>query len=311
MIELIREVGKMTATRATEEELTAQFIKASGHATMPDGWTPVGGWIRVSGDKQDERNQAQGIISHCVRHEYWIARWYIVHAKSAYKGEHQKDLDRAVEDMREGRTYVLVIPHSNRLERREGKTGTELLNTLAEFVDAGGKVESVEEPTLGQMDIGSRALTYVTGLMNTEKSKTIKCETKRAYDRIDANLGVRNRVPWGYIIEGAEYDKHPVPTGLCREYWPQVLRRCIAGDSCYTIAAWLDSQGVPTEKGGRWNQGTILHLIRNPTYCGRRLGWGKDAPLLKDEQVVPVDMWVAASKAIEKQAEARAGSEDE
>jgi Recombinase len=46
---------------------------------------------------------------------------------------------------------------------------------------------------------------------------------------------------------------------------------------------------VPTEKGGRWNQGTILHLIHNATYCGRRLGWGKDTPLLKAEQVVPVD----------------------
>ena len=289
----------MTATRVTEEELTAQFMKASGHATMPDGWTPVGGWIRVSGDEQDERNQAQGIISHCVRHEYWIARWYIVHAKSASKGEQQKDLDSAIEDTREQRIHVLVISDSSRIERREGKIGTELLNTLAEFTDAGGRVESVAEPTLGQVDIGSRALTYVTGLMNTEKSKTITRETKRAYDRIDANHGVRNRVPWGYTIDGPEYARHPVPTGLCREYWPQVLRRCIAGESCYTIAAWLDSQGVPTEKGGRWNQGTILHLIHNPTYCGRRLGWGEDAPLLKDEQVVPVDMWVAANEAIE------------
>jgi hypothetical protein len=89
-----------------------------------------------------------------------------------------------------------------------------------------------------------------------------------------------------------------MPTDLCREYWPQVLERCIAGDSCYTIAKWLDSKSVPTEMGGKWNQGTILHLIHNPTYCGRRLGWGKDAPLLKDEQVVPVDMWVEANKSI-------------
>ena len=289
----------MSTTRVTEEELTAQFIKASGHATMPDDWTPAGGWIRVSGDKQDERNQVEEVIRYCVQREYWIVRWYVVHAKSASKGEQQKDLDSAIEDTREQRIHVLVISDSSRIERREGKIGTELLNALAEFTDAGGRVESVAEPTLGQVDIGSRALTYVTGLMNTEKSKTIKRETKRAYDRIDANHGVRNRVPWGYTIDGPEYARHPVPTDLSREYWPQVLQRCIAGESCYTIAKWLDSQSVPTEKGGRWNQGTILHLIHNPTYCGRRLGWGKDAPMLKDEQVVPVDMWVAANDAIE------------
>jgi len=288
----------MSTAKVTEAELAERFRHASKCDTMPDDWTPVGAWIRVSGDKQDEENQVTEIIKYCIQRKYWIVRWYIVHAKSAFKGEHQKDLDKAVGNMRDGHTEVLIIAHSNRLERREGKTGTELLNTLAEFVDAGGKVESVEEPTLGEVDLGSRALTYMTGLMNTEKSKTIRRETKRAYDRIDANLGVRNKVPgvW-YTIEGPEYDKHAVPTDLCREYWPQVLKRCIAGDSAFTIAAWLDSEGVKTEKGGKWNQGTVLHLIHNPIFCGRRLGWD-DAPLLKDEAVVPVDIWVLANETL-------------
>lgn len=288
----------MSTAKVTDDELTARFIQASGHATMPDDWTPAGGWIRVSGDKQDEENQVKEVIGHCVQHKYWIERWYILHAKSAYKGEQQRDLDEAIGDMRDGRIEVLVIAHSNRLERREGKIGTELLNTLAEFVDAGGHVESVEEPTLGQLDMGSRAMTFLTGLMNTEKSKTIKRETRRAYDRIDANRGVRNRVPgvW-YTIEGPDYDKHPVPTKVCRDYWPEVLRRCIKGDSAVTIAAWLDSRGIRTQRGGKWNQGTILHLIHNPIFCGRRLGW-ENAPFLKSEAVVPVDIWLKANEAL-------------
>ena len=294
----------MSTAKVTEQELTTRFAEVSGHDAMPDDWTPVGGWIRVSGDKQDEENQVKEVITYCVQRKYWIARWYVVHAKSAFKGEHQKDLDKAVEDMREGLTEVLVIPHSNRLERRENREGkpdigTELLNTLAEFVDAGGHVESVEEETLGQFDMGSRITTYVTGLINTEKSKTIRRETRRAYDRIDDNRGVRNRVPgvW-YTIEGPEYDKHPVPTDLCRDYWPKVLARCIADDSAYTIAGWLDSEGVRTQKGGKWNQGTVLHLIHNPIFCGRRLGWEDDAPLLTDEAVVPVDIWLKANEAL-------------
>lgn len=289
----------MSIAKVTEEELTARFVQVSGHTTMPEDWTPAGGWIRVSGDKQDEENQVKEVIGHCVQHRYWIAVWYILHAKSAYKGEQQRYLDEAVGDMRDGRIEVLAIAHSNRLERREGKIGTELLNTLAEFVDAGGRVESVEEPTLGQLDMGSRAMTFLTGLMNTEKSKTIQRETRRAYDRIDANHGVRNRIPgvW-YTYQGSEYDKHPVPTKVCRDYWPAVLRHCIKGDSAATIAAWLDSEGVRTQKGGKWNQGTILHLIHNPIFCGRRLGWDDGAPLLKDEAVVPVDIWLKANEAL-------------
>ena len=289
----------MSTAKVTEQELATRFAEVSEHDTMPDDWTPAGAWIRVSGDKQDETNQVNEIIKYAIQHRYWIARWYIVHAKSAFKGEHQKDLDIAVADMREGLTEVLVIAHSNRLERREGEIGTELLNTLAEFVDAGGRVESVEEPTLGQLDMGSRITTYVTGLINTEKSKTIRRETRRAYDTIDANHGVRNKVPavW-YTIEGDDLDKHPTPTQLCRDYWPKVLARCIAGDSAYTIAGWLDSEGVQTKRGGKWNQGTILHLIHNPIFCGRRLGWEDDAPLLTAEAVVPVDIWLKANEAL-------------
>jgi DNA invertase Pin-like site-specific DNA recombinase len=290
--------------KVTPEELIAHFVQVAGYATMPDDWTPIGAWIRVSGDKQDEEIQVNGIVKYCIQRKYWIVRWYVVHAKSAFKGEHQKDLDKAVEDMRHGLTEILVIAHSNRIERRENREGkpdigTELLNTLAEFVDAGGKVESVEEPSLGLLDMGSRITTYLTGLINTEKSKTIRRETKRAYDTIDGNHGVRNRVPgvW-YTYEGPKYDKHPVPTQLCRDYWPEVLKRCIAGDSAVKIAAWLDSEGVRTQKGRKWNQGTILHLIHNPIFCGRRLGW-ENAPLLKDEAVVHVDLWTKAQEVLE------------
>ncbi len=76
-----------------------------------------------------------------------------------------------------------------------------------------------------------------------------------------------------------------------------MLKRCIAGDSCRTIASWLDSEGVKPEKGKKWDEDVIRRLIKNPVYCGRRLGW-KDAPLLTNEAVVSVDLWDRANKAL-------------
>jgi DNA invertase Pin-like site-specific DNA recombinase len=257
-------------TRLDAVQLEVMFHEAAGVATMPEGWTPVGAWIRVSSGSQDEALQVPQVLKYLIEHQYWPVRWYVVHAKSAYHGKHQADLDQAIADMRDGITPVLVIWHSDRLERREGKNS--LINTLAEFVDAGGHVESVQEPTLGQMDMGGQVMTFMAGLMNNEKSKHISEQVKQAQDRIRANNGLFGQIPWGYEITGPKYAKTIVPTDECREYVPLIFERCIAGDSLRTIATWLDSEGVLTAKGNhRWNEAVVRGIIRNRTYAGRRL----------------------------------------
>ena len=227
------------ADRLTADQLEATFRRASGHDAMPAGWTTVGAWVRVSSGKQDEENQVPSLVKYCIDHKYWPVVWYIVHAKSAFKGEHQDVLDQAVDDMRSGKTAVLAIWHSDRLERRhDGKTKT-LLGTLAEFSDAGGRVESTLEPTLGQMDFGGQVTTFITGLVNHEKSKHISEQVNLAKDRITANGAVSSRPPWGFYTEGEKYNRKMFPTDTCREYVPQIFARCIAGESLRTIAIWL------------------------------------------------------------------------
>src|SRR5260221_6138815 len=99
-------------------------------------------WIRVSSGGQDEENQVPAVSGYIRSRGYALARTagergtYQVHGKSAYHGEHQGDLDRALADARAGKYDVLVIWHSDRLERRKAK-GKTLLDTLAEFTEAG------------------------------------------------------------------------------------------------------------------------------------------------------------------------------
>ena len=205
--------------RLTPGMLAERFRQISGYATMPHDWTPVAAWIRVSSGKQDEANQVPQVLAYCVAQRYWITHWYIVHAKSASKGEHQADLDRAVEDMRSGEFSILVIWHSDRIERRKGKA---LLDTLAEFTDAGGNVESAKEPMLGQVGFGGQVTTFVTGLVNAEKIEHLKEQVGIAHDRIRANKTVGpGSVPWGYQITGPKYSKALGPTDLCREIVPR------------------------------------------------------------------------------------------
>lgn len=262
------------ADRLTPEQLAAKFREASGYDTMPPGWTPVGAWVRVSSGAQDEANQAPAVIRHCIDRKYWPVRWYVVHSKSAYHGEQQGALDEAVEDMRSGQTAILVIWHSDRLERRHerknGKSRT-LLDTLAEFADAGGRVESVQEPTLGNADIGGEITTFVASVMNRDKSRHIAEQVGLALDRIKANNAVPNNVPWGFDTVGEKYNKKMVPTDVCRVYTPQIFDHCIAGKSLRWIAAWLDAEGVKPKRGGKWNESAVRWIIQNRSYAGRRL----------------------------------------
>jgi DNA invertase Pin-like site-specific DNA recombinase len=113
----------------------------------------AGIWIRVSSGKQDEANQLPDVTGYCDTHGYIIAKKYTLHSKSAFHGKQQPTLDKVIADIKAGTITVLVIWHSDRLERREGKA---LLDVLAEIAAAGGRVESVQEPTLGKLDFGGQ-----------------------------------------------------------------------------------------------------------------------------------------------------------
>ena len=263
---------------------------------------PAGVWLRVSSGKQDEALQLPQVLRHCADRGYRPAKWYIIHGKSAYHGKHQKDLDRALEDMRDGETTVLTIWHSDRLERRPGKA---LLDVLAEFGDAGGRVESVQEPQLGQADFGSQMITFIAGLNNYDKSRHISEQVKLAQDQIRANGATVSRAPWGYVTEGPKYDRSLVPTETCRKYIPVIFQRCIDGHSCRTIARWLDAEQVPTASGKAWHEGSVRDLIRNGTYAGRRMRRPEKGATTRttfqycpEAAVIDMDTWKRANNAL-------------
>jgi DNA invertase Pin-like site-specific DNA recombinase len=251
----------------------------------------AGLWVRVSGSGQDEQNQVPDLERYCAAHDYNIARRYEVHAKSASKGMHQTDLSQAVADMRDGIIKVLVIWHSDRIERRPGK---QLLDTLAEFSTAGGRVESVKEPNLGLLDFGSQVTTFIAGLVNHEKSKHISEQVAIGHARIDANRAFRGKIPFGYKTEGPKYSKRLVPTEQGRALIPVAYQMIIDGKSSRDVAAFL------AEKTGRaWWGKIVIEMIRRPTYKGRH-EYTSDGILHthKCEQLVNADTWKRANDSL-------------
>jgi DNA invertase Pin-like site-specific DNA recombinase len=227
----------------------------------------AGIWLRVSSADQSEANQLPDVLRRCAERGYRPATWYVLHDKSAFKGEQDAKLDEMLADVREGTITVSVCWHGDRMERRGG---LDLLKILADVKDAGGRVESVQQRDLGLETMGDRISSFMEGEMAREKITHLTEQVKLAHNRIRANSAVGpGSAPWGLDIVGDKYEKKLIPTDLCREYVPQIFARCIAGESCQTIAKWLDAEGVLPKRGAKWHQGSVLKILHNMAYAGR------------------------------------------
>jgi DNA invertase Pin-like site-specific DNA recombinase len=293
----------------------------------------AGAWIRVSTGGQDEANQVPDIERYCADRYYQIRTRYVLHDKSASKGEQQAELDRMLADMRSGHIQVLVAWHSWRLERRGP---AETFGLLKAAGDAGGRIESVQESWFGKAgDASSDIMTAVHAVMGEQYSKNVVAGTQLAYTRIDGNGAFRWKVPFGYAAKGPKYNKHLVPTEIGREFVPQIFDRIIDGDSLSAVCAWLDSLKVrlyphdvyhPDDKdkpdtGKRvihregdpmpWWPATVMALIRNPVYIGHYAkddGTGQDRTWIHEcEPVVDATIFRLANEALSDRARRQRG----
>jgi DNA invertase Pin-like site-specific DNA recombinase len=233
--------------------------------------TRAGTLIRVSSDGQSEVNQIPDVDRYTNSHGYRVLRKYTLHDKSAFKGEQQQTLDQIVADMAAGVIKVLVIWHSDRIERREL---LELLTFLRDVERAGGQVESVKEGVLDRHDLTN----IVTGWTNNQKSVHLSDQVQIAHSRIRENGAFRGRDPFGYEITGDRYNKKLAVIEALRPIVEEIFQRVIDGESLADICTWLDSLRVKRAKttskkykAGEvtpWWPAMLMRLIRHPAYSG-------------------------------------------
>ena len=196
------------------------------------------------------------------------------HDKSAYKGEQQEALDQVIADMHAGIIKVLVVWHSDRIDRRGV---LEALLFLKQVKDAGGRVESVQEGLLDERNL----TTIINAHMNNQKSEHLSEQVQLAYNRIRENRAFQGVAPFGYEITGSKYDKRLVIVAELRLVVAEIFARVIAGESLADICNWLDTLKVKRAKGEArdrhyargdvtpWWPAMLQRLIRHPAYSGR------------------------------------------
>lgn len=177
-----------------------------------------------------------------------------------------KDVDRpAFEAMRRaaeaGEFDVLVVWNTDRLSRKTGSKGTLALKWDLE--EHGVTIASVSQANT-EDPFASELLALVEGFRAHSESANKSKAVRRGISQRRSNGLYAGRRPYGYSPDGsggmAPDDRAAVVRGIF-DAW-------IAGETQSDIARRLERDGVPTDRGGRWEQATVGQMLRNKTYCG-------------------------------------------
>jgi DNA invertase Pin-like site-specific DNA recombinase len=136
---------------------------------------------------------------------------FVLHDKSAAKGEHEAEQDRAVEAMRAGHFDVIVCTESDRLDRMGPRAAYAFLWRLELASGNQDVVRVVGEPSFGRDDVGSEVLATVRMAQARDEVKLKRRRLTEKFREMDAAGSFRGMPPAGYMSTGPKWRKRLEP----------------------------------------------------------------------------------------------------
>ena len=90
-------------------------------------------------------------------------------------------------------------------------------------------------------------------------------EVKRGLNEKFSRGGIVSKPPFGYVMKNGTF----CPDAENAEIVKKMYADYIEGKGCRTIAAELNSLGITTKKGAKWDEMRIEYILTNPTYTGK------------------------------------------
>ena len=198
------------------------------------------GYIRVSTDQQGERGYGLDAQTALIEDEAERRGWNLAHVyvdvASGKSTKRRPQYAAAVRELSEGRASVLIVAKLDRLSR-----------SLVDF--AGLMAQSRKEGwSIDALDIG-----IDTSTINGELIANIIMALAQWERRI---IGQRTALALGQVKQrGVKLGR---PTVVAREAVAIIRAMRSSGSSYRTIAATLNTEGVPTAQGGKeWYASTV------------------------------------------------------
>ena len=185
---------------------------------------------------------------------------------SAFKGNKKFDAEwaKVLKDITNGVFTVLVVWKTDRIDRK-----LETYKRIREVVEAGGRIEFVTEPHLNDLStMGGRVALKIQEEIAYGESEKKQHMAQRTIANHRVSGAITSRPPFGYAVEGEKHNKRFTVVEDRRAVVKTIFEMCIAGDSLVTIAKWLDAEGIPTARGGKWSNTALKNIINNTAYMG-------------------------------------------
>lgn len=127
-------------------------------------------------------------------------------------------------------------------------------------------------------------------------------EVKRGMTEKAKRGGLQSTPPFGYGVKDNILIPLPKEAELVRE----IFTRFIAGEGLFPIAKWLNTLGVKTHRGSRFENRSVEYIVCNPAYIGK-LRWNPSGRTRRDfsnehiiladakhEALITEEIWEAA-----------------
>ncbi|MEJ7785581.1 MAG: recombinase family protein [Solirubrobacteraceae bacterium] len=269
---------------------------------MTENRTPAGtkraaAYVRVSTERQAKEGlsldeQQRRVEAHIAAQGWTLVRTYVEAGVSgAVPFADRPELSLLMASL-DGIDRV-VIPKLDRL----GRSTKALLDAFDVFEQAGVGVVSLAESIDTATPVGKLTRTLLAAIAEFERDR-LKERVTEVVD-VRARQGVHHGgpQPYGYDYIRNEKGESTKDGLVIIEAQAVIIRRIfgdfIAGKTQRQIARELNDDGITTQRGGRWYQGTISTLLKNPIYSGRVRTNGKVYDGLHDT-IVEADTWAKA-----------------
>lgn len=179
---------------------------------------------------------------------------------SGTQAANRPGLQQMLTDCRAGKVQLVVVKSISRLSRN-----VEDLVSIVRELSSLGVTCIFEKEGLRTDNISSSFLIQVMATVAEYESTSIGSQVSLGH-RFRFKLGTHKvfNPPYGFDSVGGHLVINPAEAAVVRE----IYTRFLAGEGGWRIAKDLEARHVPTKRGGRWQQNTVLGIIKNPATYG-------------------------------------------
>lgn len=222
-------------------------------------------YVRVSTDRQEYTRQINELLDYAKRHNIEIV--HIFEEKESGFNSDRPEYNRLMKLTKDDIDTVMIWELS-RLSRKSIEIQTDIENFTKKGINV--FVYNKNLNTLnsdGTETFTSKLIISIIATMAEDEVKTSKQRSKSAKQYYVLNVGrsYTSHSAFGYDL----IDKHLYVNESEAELVQRVFQLSIDGNSQYSIALQLNSEGLRTKKGNLWTAETIASMLNNTAYYGK------------------------------------------